>query len=203
MENQNSLKAEIDIIMKKSGRTKGSELITYAKYIREKYGEKGLKAVEEKLEEFGYPFRFDSVKMLGEWYSEALNVSAIIIAKSLFDWKEKDFFEFGYTSPKYSFLVKILMKYFVTLKMFVDQGKEYWSKFMDVGEFEGAELDEEKKYCVLRLKGYDFHPCMCEYFNGFLLKISENVVKGKNIKIEETKCIYRSDPYHEFLVSWE
>ncbi len=203
MSNQDKLKETIDALMKKKGNTKGSELITFSKYITAKYGEEGIKKIESKLKEFGYSFEFDDVKELGEWYSEGLNVSVILIAKEIFGWTKQDFFELGYTSPKYSFLVKILMKYFVTLKAFVDEGRSYWNKFMDVGDFEGTELDEEKKYCVLRLSNYDFHPDMCEYYRGFLLKISENVVKGKNIKMEEVKCIYRSDPYHEYLVSWE
>lgn len=203
MEDQKSLQDEIDILMKKKGNTKGSELITFARYIEEKYGKDGVKAIETKLRELGYPFKFDDVKALGEWYPEALNVSAILIARDLFKWTKSDFFKFGYDSPKYSFLVKVLIKYFVTLKTFESESRTYWSKFMDFGELEWAEINEAKKYVVLRLKGYDMHPDMCEYYRGFFLKMSENVVKGENVKVEETRCIYKGDPYHELLVTWE
>jgi hypothetical protein len=202
MEN-NSFEKDAKELMQKPGRTKGSELITFANYIRDLKGEEGLRAVEKKMAEAGCPFRFDEVKEMGQWYPEYVNVLAILTAKHVFNWSKEDVFNFGYNSPKYSFLLKIFVKYFTSFKMVFEGAPKYWRKFLDVGEIEATEFNEEKKYLILQLRDYMFHPIMCDYFAGYFLKIAENSVKSQKVKIEEVKCSYRGDPYHEYFISWE
>ncbi len=196
------VKEEAEKLSRLKGKTKGSELITFANYIRELKGEEGLNSVEEKMEELGHPFRFNETKEMGQWYPEYINVLAILVAKHLFNWSKEDVFNFGYNSPKYSFLSKIFIKYFASFRMAFEGAPRYWRKFVDVGEMEATEFNEEKKYSVLRLHNYLFHPIMCDYFAGFFLKIIENSVKSENVGIKETKCPYRGDSYHEYVISW-
>lgn len=196
------VKEEAEKLMQLKGKTKGSELITFANYIRELKGEEGLNSVEEKMEELGHPFHFNEVKETGQWYPESINVLVILVAKHLFNWSKEDVFNFGYNSPKYSFLSKIFIKYFMSFRMVFEGAPRYWRKFVDVGELEATEFNEEKKYLVLQLRHYLFHPVMCDYFAGFFLKIAENSVKSENVGIKETKCPYRRDSYHEYVVSW-
>jgi len=48
-------KEEVDKLMKIKGKTKGSEFLTLKKYIEAKYGREGVKKLEKKTKELGYP----------------------------------------------------------------------------------------------------------------------------------------------------
>lgn len=201
-QDDDSLKKEVKNLMRIKGETKGSEFISFAKYIQEKKGKEGVKAVEKKMEELGYPLHFDKVKEISQWYPENMNVLCILVAKHLFGWTKEDIFDFGYNSAKYSFLLKIVIKYFVSSRLVFEGAPKYWRKFLNVGELEAAEFNGEKRYLILRIKNYMFHPIMCDYFAGFFKKIAENSVKSENMKCEETKCPYQGGAYHEYVVSW-
>ena len=195
-------KEEVKKLMRIKGETKGSELVSFAKYIREKRGEEGLRMVEKKMEELGHPFHFDTASEMGRWYPESINVLSILVAKHLFGWDKEDIFNFGYNSAKYSFILKIFVKYFVSFRMVFEGAPKYWRKFLNVGEIEIVEFNEEKKYLILRIINYMFHPIMCDYYAGFFKRIAENSVKSENVKSEETRCSYRGEPYHEYRISW-
>lgn len=197
--NKKSLKEIADELMKVNGNTKGSEFLTLSSFIEAKYGKEGLEKLENKMEELGYPCRFKELRP-AHWYRESLNVLAIIVAKDLFGWE--DLFDFGYNSPVFSFGVKIFIK-FLPLSLFVSQIPKIWKKFLDIGSLEVSQLNEKEKYLVLRLKGYMLHPDMCRYFAGFFLRMEEFLIRSKKVTIEETKCIYRGDSFHEYLVKWE
>ena len=121
----------------------------------------------------------------------------------MFHWTERDIFEMGKDAPRYSFISKMLVAYFVSLRKFVAEVPKYWKKRFDTGELEVTELDEEKKYMILREKNHDAHPLVCLYHAGYYQRIAENIIKSNKITVEETGCVFRGDPYHEYIVKWE
>jgi len=191
-------KQEAESLMKIAGRTKGSEIITLARYIEEKHGKEGIEALEKKLEELGYPFHFNKIRSV-DWYQESLSVLAQITAKNLFNWK--DLFDLGYNSPVFSLWVKAFIK-LISLPLILKQASQNWNKFMDVGSLE-AFGDPKEKSLTIQLKNYMFHPEMCPYYAGFFLRLLEYVIRSKKITIKETKCMFKGDPYHEYTVHWE
>jgi len=188
-------------IMQIPGNVRGGIIQADIDVIRKKEGEKGLKAVEEKMLELGYPLGFENIK-LGGWYPEALSVSIILIARDLFGWKESDIFDMGYFAPASSFISKIFMRYFLSLKRFLDEVPNYWRKHFDFGELEAYDFSEEKRYIILREKGYKFHPLMCVYHKGYYLRVAEFAIKSSDITIEETKCVFKGDSFHEYIIKW-
>ena len=195
------LKKEADELMKIPGDTKGSEFLTLRDYIKEKYGEKKVRLLEESVKKLGYDLEFDKIDPL-KWYPEALNILGILVAKELFNWTPADIFKFGNASPKFSFGVRLFVKLVSLKKVFEEVGKS-WNKFMKVGILEPYIYDEKKKYLILRLKNYRFHPIMCHYFAGFFLRFPQYVMKSKKITIKETACPYKGGAWHEYLVKWE
>ncbi len=196
------LKKEADILMKIKGNVKGVVFQTHAAYIRQREGEKGLRMVEEKMKELGYPVKFDEIKTL-KWYPETHTVLVILVARELFGWKDSDIFDMGNNAPKYSFIVRLLMKYFLSPKTTLEQSPKYWKKHYDFGELEVAQYNEKEKYMSVRVKGYKTHPVVCIFHKGYFLRLCQYVIKSKNITIEETKCAFRGDPYHEHVVRWK
>lgn len=196
---EETLKKESDILMEVKGNTKGSEFLTLSKYIEAKYGQKGLKKLEKKMKELGYPLNFNEIKP-AHWYPEAKMTLAMIVAKELFSWH--DLFDFGYNSPVFSFGVKVFIKY-VPLPLFLKEFPKTWRKFVDTGDIEIPDFNNKEKYVIVWLKNYKFHPVMCRYYEGFFLRMSEYFIKSKKVTIKETKCIYKGDSLHEFVVKWE
>jgi len=195
-------KEEIEKIAQIKGNSRGVIIHSDAIFIQSKEGKKGIKVLEEKMAELGHPINFDEIKP-GEWYPEFLSVVYVSVAKDLFNWDEKDVFDMGNSSPKFSFIAKVTMKYFLSLKKFLGEVPSYWKQHFDFGELEVSELNEEKKYLILCEKGYKFHPLMCIYHAGYYLRIAYSAIKGEKITIRETKCMFKGDPYHEYTIKWE
>jgi len=194
-------KIEIESLMQIKGNVRGGVIQANVVFIRGKTGEEGLRAIENKMAEFGYPFEFNKIK-IGEWYPEALSVSIILVAKDLFNWTEKDIFEMGNSAPKYSFISKIVMRYFLSLEKIIKEIPNYWKSHFDFGELESYKFNEKEKYLILHEKGYKFHPLLCIYHSGYFLRIAQFAIKSKEITTEETKCMFKGDPYHEYIIKW-
>jgi len=195
-------KEEIEKIMQIKGNVRGTIFQTHAIFIKEKKGEDGLMSLEKKMAELGYPVNFKKFRE-GEWYPESLSVLVILAAKDLFNWTEKDIFEMGSSAPRNTFIAKILMKYFLSLERFMSEVPNYWKKHLDLGELEVFQFDKEKKYIILREKGFKFHPLLCVYHAGYFQGITKYVVKSKKISVEETKCVFKGDPYNEYIIRWD
>ena len=193
------LKKEADRLMHLEGNTKGVTLETHGIYIKHREGQEGLRAVEEKMKELGYPLKFKEINPL-KWYPEGLGVLVILVAKKLFNWNDKDIFDMGNSAPKYSIVAKLMMKYFLSPPQSFAQAPKYWRRHYDFGSLEAYEFNDEKKYVKIHIKGYKFHPIVCVFYAGYLLRIAQYVFGTDKIRIKETKCIYRGDPYHEFTI---
>lgn len=37
----------------------------------------------------------------------------------------------------------------------------------------------------------------------YLSQIVQLAIGSKNVKVTETKCVYKGDPYHEYLLTWD
>jgi len=192
----------LEKIIQIKGNVRGAILQSHATFIQNKKGVEGLRAVEEKMAELGYPINLKQIKP-GEWYPEALSVLVILTAKDLFGWTEKDIFEMGSLAPKHTFISRILMRYFISMERFMLEVPKHWKKHVDIGELEVVQFDEEKKYIILREKDFKFHPILCIYHAGYYRGITDFIIKSQKISIEEVRCVFKGDPYNEYVIKWE
>jgi len=196
------IKQELDEIMQIKGNVRGAILQTHAVYVEHRKGKEGVKMLEEKLKELGHPLEFDKVKPL-DWYPEAMSVLIMIVAKEVFNWTDKDIFEMGNFAPKSSFIVRLVIKHFLSPKKCFEQGPNHWRKNADFGQMEAHEFNEKEKYVILLMKDYKSHPITCIYCAGYFLQVAKFVLKSDKITIKETKCAHKGDPYHEYTIRWE
>jgi hypothetical protein len=194
-------KEEIEELKKVEGNVRGDVIKSNASFIQRKEGKEGLKALEKKMAELGYHLNFDKIDP-EKWYPVSLSALMIVITKDLFNWSEKDIFEMGNSAPKFSFLAKYVLKYFLSLKRFAKEVPKYWRHHFDFGELEVSELNEGKRYLILREKGYKTHPLICIYHAGYYLGVAQFIIKSQKIEIKEIKCVFKGDPYHEYLITW-
>lgn len=196
-----SLKQIAENLMQIKGNIRGEVFRTHEIYIRLKEGEKGVIEVEEKMAELGCPLKFKEIRAL-DWYQEALSVLAILVAKELFGWNEQDIYEMGNQAPKYSLIIRLVMKYFFSIRKAVEESPGYWVKHYDFGELEVAEFNEGKRQVILRIKGYKFHPLICSYHRGYFTRITQLASGSNNVTTEEVRCMFKGDPYHEYQIRY-
>lgn len=201
MENQIS-KQEIERIMKTPGKVRGVVFVSDREYILEKAGKEGLEKVQAEAKKMGYPIDYEKANPL-EWYPVGLWAISLLAVRQALNWGDKEIFDMGNNSPKSSIVVKMFLKYFVSLKKSYQQSPHYWTKHFTVGKLELPEFHEDEKWLIVRLKGLKIHPICCTLLAGYFLRIAQYVIKSPKITIKETRCMHKGDPYHDFLFTWE
>lgn len=203
MSSNNILHSEAIKLSNIKGNVRGEILRLNIEYIKNKEGEQAVSLIEEKLKELGYPLMLKNFNSL-KWYPEFISVLIILILKEIFNWTEQDIFNMGNSVPRSSFIVKFLMKYFISLKECFQESNNYWQIHFDFGELEPFDFSEKEKYLTLRVKNYNFHPLVCYYHTGYFLRIAQFNIKSEKINIKETKCLHKDNniSYHEYKISW-
>ena len=197
---------EIDKILKIKGEVRGVVFHTDAKYILENKGEEGLKAVNDNIKKINLPISYGSnmsdIKATS-WYPLSWRILSLLIIKDTFGWQDKDIIAMGEAAPKYSFIVKVLLRYFISLeKTFSETGK-YWEKHYSIGKLLAPIIDVKNKHLVIQLHDFKIHKITCVYFLGYFKTIAYLVLKTEKMVIKETKCIFNNDAYHEYDIKWE
>ncbi len=202
MEKEKSLQEVADELKNFSGRVKGEAFRTRVEFIKQKEGEEGVKRLEEKMEELGVSIKLEEVNST-DWVNEGINSLCVAVAKDIFNWTERDVFDLGRFAFKTSFLTKTILRYLVSLKMAINAIPRYWRNYYDFGEMEAVYCSEEDKHGIVRKKGYKTHPLICIQHKGYLTAGAKLILKGKDVNVEETKCMHKGDDYHEYRITWK
>lgn len=193
-------KEEFEELMKVRGKTRGVSIKDYGDYILKEKGENGLRRLEEVMTKTGYPIKFKEIKAMA-FYPLGLEGLTLLVIKRLFDFDNNEIQEMGKQQAKVSILIRLFMKYFFSLKKTAAVVPRMWRIFYSTGEIDVIELNEEKRYIILRIKDFSLSSIHCQYLRGYLASILLLIV-GKETTCEETKCLYQGDEYHEFLLKW-
>ncbi len=193
-------KEEIEKLIKMPGKVRGEVLRTDARFILDKKGKKGLEVVQKDAKRLGISIPYETAEPLG-WYQVGLRALSFMVIKKALNWGDKELIEMGYAAPAYSFVVRLLIKYFISFEKVLKESPKYWKKHYTVGRLEARKLDMKKKYFILRIHDFKAHPLCCVFYLGYFKRMAE-FGGQKNITVKETKCMFKGDPYHEFLVTW-
>jgi len=189
-------------LMAIKGEVRGVVFTTDTEYILAEKGEEGLKQVEEELKELGQPIKYQEIETLA-YYPVGLRVLSLLAIKRVFNFDDEKIKEMGLMATKKSIIVKFFIKYvFSFQKVFFEQSPKIWQKHWTIGELIPAELNEEKKYAINKLKDFNLHPIYCTYLKGYLIGLFSMMVKSPQITCQETKCSFKGDEYHEYLIKW-
>ncbi len=189
-----------DQIMSVQGNARGDLLLSTISYIKQREGEDGLKDIENESKELGYPIEFSGVERL-RWYPKSVNILIYFLCTEIFKWGKEDIFELGRSAVKLSLITRIIAKYFISVEKVFERAPSNWEKYVDFGSTEIVEVNNEKRYGIVRIHGYNFHPVACHYLEGSFIGMLDYVVQGKK-EIEETKCTHKDGAYHEFVLRW-
>jgi len=198
---------EIKKMMEIPGKIKDSAFKGELEYILKKKGEKGLKAVEKKTEKLGYPIKYKEIQET-KWYPIGFKMISFYAFLTTFNWGRKELAEIAETSTKISFIVRFFMRHFFSPEQIFKATSRLWARYFNVGLLEAVGFHNIEKrggsgYGILRIKYFKVHPFYCFYLGHFFIGITKLVdPRLKEVKIEETKCMFRGDDYHEYLLRW-
>jgi len=202
---ENLIKEEIKESMEAPGKIKGTSFKGDLEYILEKKGKNGLAMVEEETKRIGYPIDYEKIKET-EWYPVGLRMVSLQTILTVFNWDKKELAEIAESAPKVSFIVRFFMRYFVSPeKIFKIAASRMWERYYNVGSLETIDFKKTKKdgQAILRLKNFKLRPLYCFFLGHFFIgvfKLSEP--RFKEVTFEETKCMFKGDDYHEYLIKW-
>jgi hypothetical protein len=200
--NQELTKEIVKKLMEIKGEAKGTTFKTDAEHILKEKGEEGLKRLEAELESLGCPIKYQEIKAMA-FYPVGLRAISLLAIKKIFNYDDKKIEEMGFLATKRSLIVKLFVRYFLSVqRVFSKEAPLLWEQHYTIGELIPVELNEEKKYAILRLKDFDVHPILCCYLGGYFCGIVQMIIKSPQINFEERKCTFRGDEYHEYLLKW-
>ncbi len=195
-------KKEAARLMKLKGRVRGAAFETDVEYLKAKYGDGALDKITAAIHDLGYDLDYGNLDSMA-WRPLGLRALSLRLMEGIFAWTEDDIRAMGDAAPKYSFIVKLLMKFFVSPKVAFSHAPEYWTKHYDVGRLESVSLDEERRSAVIHLTDFSVHGTYCRYLEGFFGRLFKFMFPRSEVNIKETRCMCKGDSYHEFLINWE
>lgn len=192
-------KEELDKFLKIEGKVRGTVFQVDAKFVTSKLDKEGLEKLEKRAKSLGYEIPYETADVMG-WYPIGLRMISLFLIKEVFNLKDQEMRKMGQVAPKFSFIVKFLFKLFAPLKKFTEDIPRYWEEHYTIGKLEVKESDEKKKRVVIHLKGIKLHPLFCLYLEGFFEGVGMFLYPTS--KIKETKCMFKGNPFHEYILSW-
>ncbi len=192
-------KEELNRLIEAEGEVKGVVFQTDANYVLEKEGEAGFKKIEDKVKELGLPINYKSGAM--DSYPIGLRIASLLLIKEVFSWPDSEIRNIGATAPKTSFIVKLLMKFFISIEKFVKKIPTFWDQHYTRGKLEVVSFNNEKKELLLRLTEIEIHPIFFIYLEGYFEKMLQFLEKTSKAEIKES--VHEGKPCHECLIKWE
>jgi hypothetical protein len=193
-------KEEFDELINIKGEARGVAYKNIAKFILKEEGEEGLKKLEDTITSLGYPIEYKKLETMSFYPLGLLGITFLSI-KRLFNYDNRKLQEIGSFQAKISLIMRLFMRYFVSLERIRKEVPKMWRNYFTVGELKVVEIDKNKRHVVIRLENFRLHPTHCQDLIGYFSTVLQMVVKAKTTG-EETKCIHKGAEYHEFLLKW-
>jgi len=190
-------------LMELKGEARGVVFKTDTEYVLAEKGEEGLKKLEEDLEKLGYPIKYREIETFS-YYPVGLRVLSLLAIKKNLSLDDKKLDDMGFKATKKSLIIKFFIKHVFSLeKIFFQKGPKIWREHWTVGEMIPIELNKTKKYIILKFEDFNLSPVYCVYLKGYLRGLFSMMIKTPEMTCQETKCFFKGDEYHEYLIKWE
>ncbi len=169
-------------------------------YVKHMIGKDAVKKLEDEMRNLGCPLEYKKLKSM-KFYPVGIQAIIVLVMKKLFNFDREEFQKVGEFSAKIPLIIRIFMKYLVSIEAVAKEAPRMWKRYYTVGELKIIELNKEKRYAILRIENFHLTPILCETFKGYFRGMVQIVVKSPTT-CEETRCVHKGDEYHEFLVKW-
>lgn len=189
-------------LMKIKGEVRGVSLKADAEFVLNEKGPEGLKKVEEKLREIGFPIEYQKINQFA-FYPLGLRILSLLAIQEVFNWSSEKIKKMGSYGMKISWIIRLFARYFFSIETTLRFVPKVWNQYFTVGSLKVLEYNLEKKYVILKLEKFDLHPLYCKCLEGIFEEIGRQVLNPKKIECQEIECSFRKGSFHKFLVKWE
>ena len=198
---QSITKEIADKIMTIDGEVRGVVFKTDGKFIEEEKGLDGLKKLENKLKELGYPISYSNIHTMN-FYPMGLRVLSLLAIHETFNFCDEDLTRMGAQSPKFSLIIKLFAKFFTSISKTINQASMMWKKHYTVGNLI-AEANEDENWALIKLTDLKTHPLFEVYLEGYLKTIVQMIVRGQvHCRITKSPNKNNKDKYTEYKLTW-
>jgi hypothetical protein len=199
-------KEQADALAKAEGKIKGVGFKSDAEYVKNKIGPEGVQKLKAEMEKLGYPIDYEKVKAM-DWYPVGVRVLNLEVMKDLFGWDDEEIKKVGHEAPKFSLIMRLIMKYFINIERMSKLAPVVgYKKHFNIGEYEALECNLVEQYSSGRAKGlkilYD-SAALTKYIEGYFTRGIEYVLPGKEVTTNSRKYIVNGIPHVEFRSSWK
>jgi len=191
---------EIERIEETPGEIIGASLKEDIGFLIRKEGEKGVKRVEEELERIGHPLQLKKIKTF-HWYPFYFTFFIHAINKDLFQWNDEDFRENGRLSAKLSVVLKIGIKYFISIERTLKHVNKAWRMYCTVGEVT-SDYHQDEHLIIITFTGFTGHPTFCRSLEGFAWQVFAYHLPTDNLVVKEIECPFSGGSAHRFELKW-
>lgn len=195
-------RAEFQEIIKLEGQVRGSALNTDAACIESREGKEGLNVVEQSFRQLGYPIEYKKIRGMG-WYPLCLRVLSLCVIRDIFDLDDSEIQNMGDKAPKFSFLVKVFMKFGGVPGKAAECAPDYWRMHYSIGDVRVSKIDDRAGYLLVQLANFRVHPILCRYLEGYFRRLVQFSFVDQNVESKEIKCAFNGDPCHEYRIAWK
>jgi len=197
---------ELERIKKIRGEIRGVILKTDISFITRKSGKGSLEKIESRMKQLGYPFKYSEIKLL-KFYPIRLRVISLLVMKEVLGFSDEQIREMGAQVPKDFFVLRLsmsLLGFAKDPKKLYENAPGVWKKFITIGEFIVPKFEEKagRGRVIDRIKDFKIHPILCTYLLGILAHFHEIARRVERVDVQELKCPFKGDEYHEFLMRW-
>ncbi len=189
---------EILQLMKTEGKARGVAFQTDARYVLEKMGEEGFSKLEREAKKIDFPIDYKNIKTMS-WYPFGLRIISLLLVKNTFGWEDEEIRDMGYTAPKTSIMVKLLMKFFVNFDKFSEKIPVFWEQNYTIGKLEVVKVDKKDKELIARLSDVNVNPIFFVYLEGYFEKMVQFIKKDAVCKIRKSS---KRKPCQEMIIRW-
>ena len=197
-------KKEAKEMINDSCSVRGEQILMFKKEVIRLGGKGDIKKFEQEIEKLGCSFRFNKISAL-DWYPMGIRTICFIVLKDIYKLTDDDIVGSGVRFIGDSIVIKLFFRYFSSRDTAFKHIPEYWKKISTCGRAEAVKLvqspDGKEGYFIARLHDFKIHPLHCLFCLGAFLQLAK-LLGGKNAKIKETKCMFKGDDYHEYVISW-
>lgn len=190
-----------DELIKMECQARGHSIKVDLNYVLFREGQEGIKKMEKAMADLGYPIKYNQIEIM-KLYPLGLQTIIILVMAKLFGYKKEDFEKVGEFTSKMPFIMRLFMRYLVSIDMVAKYAQRMWNTHYTRGKIEIIKLDKEKKHIIVRISEFKTHPFHCIITKSYIAHVIKMAVKASIISHQETKCPFLGDDYHELLVKW-
>lgn len=181
---------------------KGPAFITLIDYIKERRGKRGVDYIfsilkKEAPDLYVHPDRFKTKEM----YPDILFIKLMKILDREFGKGDlSECYNLGRWSSQHLGVMGIFVSFLGTPTSVIKKAPKSWRYYHNKGELVVTKL--EPGIGIIELRDFLKSNTICTQLLGFFRGAAEQT-RGKNVKVEKTKCTSEGDPVCEFTVTWD